>query len=572
MNLYRFVRTGALLAAVLVLILLGLALRFSYEFVDANSQVNHTTEVLSEIRSTRVLLGTPGATALSGPAASIRTSALLDQLGHLAELTKDNPRQQISVRDFRSLFADGNPPGDGARLAPERLTSANVILDRMQGEEIRLLAERTRRQSDATQNASVSMISFCSALLILGLATTWAARREFRRRESAEAILLQEKQELTRHTRELALVSAGSELIQAAQDEYQVNDAVATVLRDLLPESSGYFGLISPSKDLVEVSCSWGDGPVPEAFPPESCVALQLGRQIHRSEALIQVTCAHVQSSADYICMPLRSASGHLGILHVESATPLNRKAANAVNLFASHVALGITNLRMREALRNQTVRDSLTGLFNRRYFDETLQREVAHSRREGKPLSVLMIDVDKFKKCNDTFGHAAGDEALRGFGRIMRSVFRESDVVCRYGGEEFAVIMVDASLQNAYTKAESFRKLIADTELTAAGISIGRMTASIGVACSNEFGPPGDLVHAADSALYHAKRMGRNATWVCSDVAGLLPAVPSPETPDLRPATPPTDTSLTNLFTPQPSKSHYTGYPPIQKPPSRPS
>jgi diguanylate cyclase (GGDEF)-like protein len=238
-----------------------------------------------------------------------------------------------------------------------------------------------------------------------------------------------------------------------------------------------------------------------------------------------------------------------------------------SIGLFAAQVTLGLTNLRMREALRSQSVRDPLTGLFNRRYFDETLQREIASYRREGTPLSILMLDLDHFKKVNDSYGHAAGDDALRALGRLMRTSFRESDVICRYGGEEFAVVLLNSDLDSAYAKAESFRRQVEQTDLGSNGRDMGRMTASVGVACCTEFDFPDQLVQASDAALYQAKRMGRNSTFVCSGRAGVLPAV-KPPTPG-EPVWPiAADGSLTN----ERATGRHFRVLPINAPPSRPA
>jgi diguanylate cyclase (GGDEF)-like protein len=540
----NLVRWGAFTVAALVLLLGGLALYASHQYLDASSWVNHTTTVIGEIRAARVMLG-PETPYEKGQTIPLSVSAILNQVNRMAQLTADNPVQKKVVEDLRGLFSRGNGT-DTIAADPATLQEAHALLGRMQSEEYRLLSVRTSTQAGASRRAALAASALCGALLVVGLIMAMAARRQFRLREKAESTLQTEKDDLTRYSRELALVSAGSELIQAAQDEAQLNAAVAQILREMLPEASGYFALVSPSKDLVEVCESWGGGQVPEAFHPTDCVALQLGRKVHRNESLVHIPCKHVNPCSDCICMPLRSPTGFLGILHVESATVIPTKRAESIGLFAAQVTLGLTNLRMREALRSQSVRDPLTGLFNRRYFDETLQREIAGYRREGTPLSILMLDLDHFKKVNDSFGHAAGDDALRALGRLMRTSFRESDVICRYGGEEFAVVLLNSDLDSAYAKAETFRRMVEQTDFSWNGRDIGRMTASVGVACCSEFDVPDQLVQASDAALYQAKRMGRNSTFVCSGAPGVLPAV-KPPTPLESIWANAIDTSLTN-------------------------
>jgi len=520
------VRWSALTSAAIVLLLCTLAVYFSRQFFDDTRWVSHTTAVIGEIRSTRSLLDKLAATPSGSTQVSI--AAILDQFDRVAQLIRDNPLQVQNAQDFRRLLSRVNGQNSQADAA-NTLQAAHSLLGNMQSEEYRLLTVRTRSQADASRDAAIAVTALCAALLVVGFILALAARREFRLRADAERILQADKDELTRYSRELALVSAGSELIQAAQDEKQLTRAVAQILGEMLPEAGGYVALLSPSNDLVEVCESWGNSKAPQSFPPSACVALQLGRKIHLSQSLVAIPCKHVNPCADCICTPLRSTTGSLGVIHVEATGTVPAKRADSIGLFTAQITLALTNLRMREALRSQSVRDPLTGLFNRRYFDETLQRELAAFRRGGAPLSVLMLDLDHFKRINDTFGHTAGDDALRALGRLMRSTFRESDVICRYGGEEFAVILMNSDLSGAYAKAEAFRHAVEDASISANGHDMGRVTTSVGVACSAEFEDVAQLVHAADAALYQAKRRGRNSSWVCSEQPGSMPAIQAP-------------------------------------------
>lgn len=160
--------------------------------------------------------------------------------------------------------------------------------------------------------------------------------------------------------------------------------------------------------------------------------------------------------------------------------------------------------------------RDSLTSAYNRRFFDEHLAREISHSRRHKKPLSLLAIDIDHFKQVNDTHGHQVGDEALRHLGRAIAGSLRHEDVFGRVGGEEFAVIMRDADLEAAQQLAERLRSLVAETPLNVEEVSLS-LTISLGVAAYDieRHTTPETLVEDADRALYEAKKAGRNQVCV---------------------------------------------------------
>jgi diguanylate cyclase (GGDEF)-like protein len=169
--------------------------------------------------------------------------------------------------------------------------------------------------------------------------------------------------------------------------------------------------------------------------------------------------------------------------------------------------------LTLSEArLREQSVRDPLTELFNRRYMEETLRREVRRAEREDRPLGVIMLDIDHFKRFNDTLGHAAGDGLLRELGHLLPRSVRESDVVCRYGGEEFVLILPDASLEVARQRAEHLRGEVSTLHTIHKGRSLGAVTISLGVAAFPTHGSTGEaILESADAALYRAKAEGRD-------------------------------------------------------------
>ena len=172
---------------------------------------------------------------------------------------------------------------------------------------------------------------------------------------------------------------------------------------------------------------------------------------------------------------------------------------------------------RLHQLLKEQVIRDPLTGLFNRRYLDETLDREVARARREGYPVCVIMIDIDFFKHLNDTYGHQAGDEVLKTLAQLFTEGMREGDMPCRYGGEEFTLVLPNANAETARQRAEGWR-LQFETTTTRFGQFELKSTISLGIASYPEHGKTRDeLIQAADAALYDSKHGGRNRTSIFS-------------------------------------------------------
>lgn len=198
-----------------------------------------------------------------------------------------------------------------------------------------------------------------------------------------------------------------------------------------------------------------------------------------------------------------------------ETVTTEIEKVASEERLartIAEQSALALANLKLRDALKMQSIRDPLTGLFNRRYMEESFERELRRAARRQSGMGVLMIDLDHFKKLNDSMGHDAGDAVLRSFGSLLKDHFRADDIVCRYGGEEFTVILPDASAEEAYKRSIELCAATRRMLVQHKGQMVDSVTISIGVAILGQHGMTTDgLLGAADSALYAAKRQGRD-------------------------------------------------------------
>jgi len=211
------------------------------------------------------------------------------------------------------------------------------------------------------------------------------------------------------------------------------------------------------------------------------------------------------------ICFPMIAGRAAVGVLGVKNLPALAQEERKALGAAAALVAIAVRNVQLLEETRERGVRDALTGCVNRAYALEALEKELRRAKRSGRPLSILMFDIDHFKTINDQMGHLCGDALLADVGAQLNRVLRTSDVKCRYGGDEFLVILPDTPAVGAEQVAECVRREIAQLVPRSGGGSIA-ISASLGVAVS----VPGDLdptalIARADEALYEAKRAGRN-------------------------------------------------------------
>jgi diguanylate cyclase (GGDEF)-like protein len=263
---------------------------------------------------------------------------------------------------------------------------------------------------------------------------------------------------------------------------------------------------------------------------PEDCWALRLGRAHHVHPAG-QVRCRHAHAEqTHYSCLPVQGQGQILGMLNLE----ISRDHAKSRDLFDEYerrmralvdrIGPALANLKLRDSLRSLSLRDALTGLYNRRYVDDALLREMHRAGRAGKPLSLIMIDIDHFKRFNDTFGHDAGDYVLAAVAQLLPKNLRSSDLACRYGGEELAILMPEASLACAVERAETLREAIRALNLRHREQTLPAPTASFGVAAFPGNGAnPADLLKAADQALYRAKHLGRDQVCVAPESPAAL-------------------------------------------------
>jgi len=547
-------RRRPLVLAALVALLVGVTvatLAGIVSFSASTQMVSHTHQVLGQIEAVRSALGRTESAArgfrlTSDP--TLDADYIADRPQPLAEadalvaLVSDNPPQQERARALRQLVrvrlaqigqsldlqAEGRGAEANRRMVTVNRRTAGAIdhaAAAMSAVEQRLLAERrstTRR--DAWGLAAVVVLGLVVALVMLTSLLRMLDREARRARalelDARDALAVAEttaaQRELLAEQRRVLAAFAG--LLHSCQSVDEALEVAGNALAQLVPESGGVCYSMRASQNLLERRSLFGtqrDDAV-EALRPDQCWGLRRGGTHAFDPAQPTARCEHLRgaSAACSLCVPLTSQGAVLGLLHVAApaGSMLSDMERAAVESVAEHLAVVLHGLELRETLRVQSLRDPLTGLYNRRYLDESLPREIERCERRGRPLSVLMLDVDHFKRFNDAHGHGAGDALLTRVGQVLGAVTRGEDIACRFGGEEFIVVMPEASAEQAHARAEQIREAIAETTISYMRRELGPVSVSIGLGVLRAgMDSPETLVAGADRALYAAKAQGRN-------------------------------------------------------------
>ena len=324
---------------------------------------------------------------------------------------------------------------------------------------------------------------------------------------------------------------AMTDMLQAADGHDDAGSVLMATSRRLLPDFGGALYVFNNSRDRLDLAKSW-DGEdefsPPETLLPSSCWALKRGKPHINDPSVNTLCCAHVISSGATLEVPMLAKGSIHGLLVLaingENSFQRLMDVRRLARAIADSISLALSNIALREKLRTQSLRDPLTGLYNRRYMEDALDRYASLAERSGSATSVVMIDLDNFKRLNDEYGHAKGDAVLCDVASQLVAALRPSDVVSRYGGEELLVILPNCGIDDAQLKAEMLRSRIESlTEMH--GIPI---TASFGIAGLPETSTsPTDVIPMADAALYEAKQAGKNCVRIAERRAGQESAQP---------------------------------------------
>jgi diguanylate cyclase (GGDEF)-like protein len=433
---------------------------------------------------------------------------------------------QVAIRREKGLLAAADAVARGeSKPRMDRIRSAiGGMIDLEQERVTHGATELERRVKRATAiGVTVSVVNMAMLVFLFVL-----GYRTLRERETAEVAQRGTAESLSRGLEELEIrnrqISLLAELAVGLQSPSSMDESMRTIGlfgAQLFPKTSAAVYLFRPSLNILERSTTWGSAAdVPEVLDPASCWALRRGQPHSVRSKAHDLICPHstelTHDTLPQLCLPLMAHGEILGLICIQAVARdswvADDRALGLARAFSEQISLGLSSLTLRETLRRQSIVDSLTGLYNRRYLDETLRREVFRAKRGEKALSVIMLDADHFKRLNDSSGHDAGDLVLRAIGEQLKSGVRAGDLACRYGGEEFALVLADCNKEQALQRVRRIAQSVRELRLKYGGVPLNSVTISAGVATYPEDGEEVDqLISAADRALYTAKQTGRD-------------------------------------------------------------
>lgn len=469
------------------------------------------------------------------PAGEHSIRLILDNTSDLIAMLDTEGRRLYNSPSYQALFGDGDLTGTDSfreihpddRERVQRVFRETVSSGVGQRTQYRfLLADGSVRYIESQGNVIKDESGAVARVVVISRDIT--QRKEFEQALQESNTRLQEMvRELEQRNRENTALGKLGDMLQMCKSSEESNGVLAQFVDQLFPGTSGNLYLLNVGNDLLEAVVTWGEsGPAGDpVIGKDDCWALRRGQVHVVEERRSKLFCQHVVGTprGDSLCAPIMGQGEVLGMLHVQFGTEvtdasvevrqrrLESQQAWALTV-SEHLALALANLKLRETLRIQAIRDPLTGLYNRRHMEQVLEREVLRASRNRRTVGIIMLDLDHFKRFNDTFGHAAGDMVLRALGDFLVTHVRAEDIACRYGGEEFVVILPEASLSMTRARAEELWRGVRNLSVNFHGELLRAVTASVGVAAFPEHGTAlADLLRAADTALFAAKHEGRD-------------------------------------------------------------
>lgn len=505
--------------------------------------VNHTFEVLDAVHQVESNLFSAqyalqeylvDRSSLSRANYRQTVAALEQTLSALQILTADNPVQQGNIQRLKTLLDERlqeqqswvQQPQKSSRPNRSKLVTDKLALLYTDGVQTQIVTIQQEERSLLQQRRdSVDREgSQASGILILGIgiAVMLSWRASSYRLQQAQL-----GQELNRRLSAIELEQDLSSHLLTCRTAEEAHDILQSFLAYLLPDCPGALYTINNSRDQMQPTVVFQPFSQAASCSPRGCWALRRGEIQYGQHAAFKVPCKLCRDlypdgiPQDMVCIPLQAHEQTLGILHL-SHVPTPQQAS--IRAFAYHISLPLAVLHLQSELEYLSFHDANTGIYNRRFLDEMLTRAIAVAQHKNHHLpggaaaygvGVIFMDVDHFKRFNSEYGHEAGDAVLRILGSVLKEITRAGeDVACRYGGEEFVLIMPGASEEVALAKAERIRQVVKQRP----GPNGATITLSLGVAVYSQHGSTAqEVIKAANTALLRAKASGRDQVLVAN-------------------------------------------------------
>jgi diguanylate cyclase (GGDEF)-like protein/PAS domain S-box-containing protein len=449
-------------------------------------------------------------------------SGVIKQVNHAAEKLFGYEEKQLIGQPISLIIPDGKILEE-IRIKSDEL-DPNYPWENKSGKYLEVNC-RTKTGKEIVVAFSCSMFSTeiteLQNYIYIGRDITDRQRMEAQLKQTNES-LNESVHQLQERNQDITRLSQLSYQLQGCFTLAEAEKAIAEMVPPIFPDSIG--GILTrfhtfDSQSELKILTSWGEGDWHdlEKLSNADCPAWTSGQRYFicdRQLCSLRKNISSEVSRNSSCCIPMVVQGQTIGLLYLSwpELPEITQEKQNLAMTVAEHIGLALVNLTVRETLKNQSIRDPLTGLYNRRYLQEYINAEIQRASEQQQSIGMIMLDVDYFKKFNDTFGHQAGDTVLQAIGQLLMRSIRSMDLPCRYGGEEFLVVLVGANLAVTQARAETLRSGVKLLRLEHQGESLGSITCSFGVACFPEHGHTlGDLVAAADAALYEAKKLGRD-------------------------------------------------------------
>jgi diguanylate cyclase (GGDEF)-like protein len=511
----------------------GLVIYTNTQHLDSTrTWLEHSHSVLTTLQSQSQQLDRVGYTMQlyqeSGDPDDLRlaqtTAAAMEvRITSLQKLVEDNPSQSRRALELAAavqVLSESLEKAKASRIVPDReIRETRSAISATQQEERNLLEQRSDESKRSTvRTLALDICLLGSSLIVIMLLFGFLIKDALWRRTS-DKTLATTIQTLERRNEEAILLKSARDELQLCSTSLDAQTCAIRHLQELVPGSSGAILAINNSRNMLEIAASWN---APEAlgdgFAIDTCCGLRAGRSRWRRLGRSEIHCTHFSGvpPQTYLCTPLAALGETLGFVYLACPTKAIADFAynrnSLIDEMVELASMAIAGLNLRTKLESESIRDPLTGLFNRRFMEVALERELHRAKRRNATLAVLMLDVDHFKLLNDSFGHDAGDAVLREVTECLKQSVRTEDVICRYGGEEFVVILPEIDKSLALERANRIRVAISGLNVQFKGQSVRKISISVGLAMYPDHGNNGDdLIRLADMALYAAKHAGRN-------------------------------------------------------------